>query len=41
MRGGVTVNELLHVYSHEDRQAIYSVINENIEMTKESNMPLL
>ena len=41
MRGGVTVNELLHIYSYEDRQAIYVVINENIETTKESNMPLL
>jgi hypothetical protein len=41
MRGGVSVNELLHIYSFEDRQAIYEVITENIEATKESNMPLL
>ena len=41
MRGGVTVNDLLHIYSFEDRQTIYDIINENIEATKESGMPLL
>jgi uncharacterized membrane-anchored protein YitT (DUF2179 family) len=41
MRGGVTVNDLLHLYSHEDRQMIYTVINENIETTKITSMPLL
>ena len=41
MRGGVTVNELLHIYSSEDREFIYNVINENIESTKVSGLPLL
>ena len=41
MRGGVTVNDLLHTYSYEDRQFIYAVISENVEATRESNMPLL
>jgi len=41
MRGGVTVNDLLHVYSFKDRQMIYTIINENIEATKISQMPLL
>jgi hypothetical protein len=41
MRGGVTVNDLLFNYSAEDREFIYNVINENIENTKESRMPLL
>jgi len=41
MRGGVTVNDLMYIYSHEDREAIYSVINDNIEATKISQMPLL
>jgi hypothetical protein len=41
MRGGVSVNDLLHISSYEDRQAIYVVINENIEATKENNMPLM
>jgi hypothetical protein len=41
MRGGVTVEELLHLYSHEDRDMIYNVIKENIETTKETQMPLL
>jgi uncharacterized protein (DUF433 family) len=41
MRGGVTVEELLHLYSHEDRDMIYNVIRDNIETTKETQMPLL
>ena len=41
MRGGVTVDELLQLYSFEDRDMIYNVINENIETTKETQMPLL
>jgi hypothetical protein len=41
MRGGVTVNELLNVYSFEDRESIYQVINENIETVKVTGMPLL
>ena len=41
MRGGVTVNDLLTNYSHEDRELIYTVIKENIEATKASMMPLL
>lgn len=41
MRGGVTVNELLHIYSFEDREAIYTVIKENIEATSTTNLPLI
>jgi hypothetical protein len=41
MRGGVTVNDLLMYYGYEDREAIYSIIKENIEATKQSQMPLL
>jgi len=41
MRGAVTVNELLHVYSQDDRGMIYKVISENIENTKESGLPLI
>lgn len=41
MRGGVTINELLYVLSFEDREMIYNVINENIETTKETRMPLI
>jgi hypothetical protein len=41
MRGGVTVNDLLYTYSYQDREMIYVVINENIETTKETQMPLL
>jgi uncharacterized membrane-anchored protein YitT (DUF2179 family) len=41
MRGGVTVNDLMHTYSFEDREMMYSIINENIEATKIAQMPLL
>ena len=41
MRGGVTVTDLLHTYTSEDREMIYTIINENIEATKISQMPLL
>jgi hypothetical protein len=41
MRGGVSVNDLLDRYSYDDRSAMYSIIKENIEATKESRMPLI
>jgi hypothetical protein len=41
MRGGVSINDLLYILGYEDRLVMYNVINENIEMTKESRMPLL
>jgi len=41
MRGGVGISDLLYILGFEDREVMYNVINENIEMTKESRMPLL
>jgi hypothetical protein len=41
MRGGVSVNDLMDRYSFDDRQAIYEIVKENLEMTKTSQMPLL
>jgi hypothetical protein len=41
MRGGVTLQELLHVYSYDDRESLYEVIKENIELTKTAQMPLI
>lgn len=41
MRGGVSVIELLHYYSHDDRNAMYEIIKENLEMTKDTQMPLV
>jgi uncharacterized membrane-anchored protein YitT (DUF2179 family) len=41
MRGGVTVNDLLDRYSHEDRELLYKVINDNFENTKNSGMPMI
>lgn len=39
MRGGVTMQELLHFYSSEDRDAMYAVIEDNLETTKETQLP--
>jgi hypothetical protein len=41
MRGGVTLSELLHVYSFDDREAMYSVTTDNFTLTKESGLPLV
>ena len=41
MRGGVSVNDLMYTYSFDDREAMYAVVKENIEMTKTSGMPLV
>jgi hypothetical protein len=41
MRGGVTMHELLHVYSQDDRDAMMTVVKENIELTKAAQMPLV
>jgi hypothetical protein len=41
MRGGLTMEDLLHIYSHEDREMINSIINDNIKTTIESRLPLL
>ncbi len=41
MRGGVSVNDLLSIYSFEDRDMLYNIIKENITATKENRMPLL
>jgi hypothetical protein len=41
MRGGVTLDQLLHQYSFDDRDSMYAVVKENIEISKETNMPLL
>lgn len=41
MRGGVTSHELFHTYSPEDRKIITKIINDNIEATKNNNMPLV
>lgn len=41
MRGGITVNELLFSFSHDDRTAAYAIIKENIESTKNTGMNLI
>lgn len=41
MRGGVSMNDLLYIYSYDDRVNMYKIIEENIEATKNTQMPLL
>lgn len=41
MRGGVSINDLLYIYSYEDRTILYKIIQDNLELTKLSQMPLL
>jgi hypothetical protein len=41
MRGGISMEDLLHVYSFEDRDMLNAIIKENVEATIESRMPLL
>jgi hypothetical protein len=41
MRGGVNINDLFDRYSTEDIEIMSNIINENIEATKKSGMPLI
>jgi hypothetical protein len=41
MRGGVTSQDLFHIYSYEDRMIINEIIKENIEATKKSGLSLV
>ena len=41
MRGGVTMHELLHVYSSEDLELMTKIIEENIELTQKSGLSLI
>jgi hypothetical protein len=41
MRGGVSINDLLDRYSYEDREIFFQIIKENIETTKNTQLPLL
>ena len=41
MRGGVSSEDLFHVYTVEDRKIINEIIKENIENTKKARMSLV
>ena len=41
MRGGVTMHELLHVFSNEDVEIITNIVQENIEITQKSGIALI
>lgn len=41
MRGGVSSQDLFHIYSYEDRTIMNDIIKDNIEATKAAKMPLV
>ena len=41
MRGGVNINDLFWRYSFEDREMIRKVIEDNVELTKKTQMPII
>ena len=41
MRGGVTAQELLHIYSYEDRTIMSNIIKDNIETTQKTKLPFV
>lgn len=41
MRGGVTAQDLFHIYSADDRAILNDIIKTNIENTKKSGLPLM
>ena len=41
MRGGVTSQELLHIYSYEDRIIMSNIIKDNIETTQKTKLPFV
>lgn len=41
MRGGISVNDLMFQYTAEDRNIIYNIIKDNLELTKTAQMPLV
>ncbi len=41
MRGGVSSEDLFHIYSYEDRMIIGAIIKENIDATKKSGINLV
>lgn len=41
MRGGVNVNDLFHIYSQDDIDILSNIIKEHVELTKNTQMPLL
>ena len=41
MRGGVTSQELFHIYSYEDRLILNDIVKDNIELVKKSGLAIL
>ncbi len=40
MRGGVSAQELFHIYSYEDRTLLSGLIKDNIETIQKTGLPL-
>lgn len=41
MRGGVSINDLFYIYTEDDLDILRKIIKENIELTRETQLPLL
>ena len=41
MRGGVTVNDLLYIYSYEDRNMLSKIFEEHVEIMKQTHVQLI
>jgi hypothetical protein len=41
MRGGVLMEDLLHIYSSEDIEMMAKIIQENVEISAKSGMNLI
>ncbi len=41
MRGGVSMHDLLHVYSAEDVEIMSKIVQENIELTQKSGLNII
>jgi hypothetical protein len=41
MRGGVSINDLMHIYSYEDRALMYKIIGDNMELSKITQQPFI
>jgi len=41
MRGGVSINDLMHTYSYEDRSIMYKIISDNMELSKVMQQPFV
>lgn len=41
MRGGVSAHDLMYLWTYEDRKAMYTIIESNIELAKLTGKPFI